>query len=70
MDISQIQDGINKLNREIWLFEQWLQGADQVSLAPVDGVQEKIRQAYRDSIVSRKLELAKFEGLLQQASCA
>ena len=69
MKISQIQDGIDKLQREIWLFEQWLQGADQVSLAPVEGVQDKIRQAYRESIISRKLELAKFESMLQASDC-
>jgi Zn-finger domain-containing protein len=47
----------HKLEREIWLFEQWL-----ISIEGQEGeTQERIRHAYKECITSRKLALAKLQ---------
>lgn len=57
MNNNNKNEHIQKLEREIWLFEQWLSGLEG---QPGD-TQERIRRAYRECITSRKLELAKLE---------
>ena len=55
MNNNNKDDIITKLEREIWLFEQWL-----TSLEGQQGeTQERIRHAYKECITARKLELAK-----------
>jgi len=48
---------IHKLEREIWLFEQWLNGIE----GQEGETQERIRHAYKECITSRKLQLAKLQ---------
>lgn len=48
-----------KLEREIWLFEQWL----SAMAGQTGDTQERIRQAYKECIVHRQLELAKLKEL-------
>jgi hypothetical protein len=65
MEVTKIQlmnnnnndEQIHKLEREIWLFEQWL-----TSIQGQEGeTQTRIRHAYKECITSRKLELAKLQ---------
>lgn len=62
MSRLKMHEGIEKLEREIWLFEQWLSGLDQDKSKPVDSVEGRIRNAYIESIVSRKQAIAELEG--------
>ncbi|MGR6870885.1 hypothetical protein ACU6U9_00935 [Pseudomonas sp. HK3] len=55
MNNNNKNEQIHKLEREIWLFEQWLQSID----GQVGDTQARIRHAYKECITSRKLELAK-----------
>ena len=65
MEVTKIQlmnnnnkdEQIHKLEREIWLFEQWL-----ISIEGQEGdTQTRIRHAYKECITSRKLALAKLQ---------
>lgn len=57
MNSNNNDEHIQKLEREIWLFEQWLVSLDGQS----GDTQDRIRHAYRECITSRKLELAKLQ---------
>ncbi|MFT5592371.1 MAG: peptidoglycan hydrolase CwlO-like protein [Oceanicoccus sp.] len=57
MNNNNKNEQIHKLEREIWLFEQWLQSID----GQVGETQARIRHAYKECITSRKLELAKLQ---------
>jgi peptidoglycan hydrolase CwlO-like protein len=57
MNNNNKNEQIHKLEREIWLFEQWLQSID----GQVGETQTRIRHAYKECITSRKLELAKLQ---------
>lgn len=65
MNNNNNQEQIQKLEREIWLFEQWLSGLS----GQTGDTQERIRHAYKECITSRKLELAKLQsGAMVQQS--
>ncbi len=53
----------SKLNREIWLFEQWLASIEG---QPGD-TQERIRVAYRECIKTRKSELKAIQLAFQKS---
>lgn len=55
MNNNNKDEQIHKLEREIWLFEQWLQSID----GQEGDTQTRIRHAYKECITSRKIELAK-----------
>ena len=55
MNNNNKHEQIHKLEREIWLFEQWLQSID----GQEGDTQTRIRHAYKECITSRKIELAK-----------
>jgi len=57
MNNNNNQEHIQKLEREIWLFEQWLTSLE----GQAGDTQDRIRHAYRECITSRKLELAKLQ---------
>lgn len=57
MNNNKNKDTQLKLEREIWLFEQWLSGM----AGQTGDTQERIRQAYKDCIIHRQLELAKLQ---------
>ncbi|GAA6135027.1 hypothetical protein NBRC116188_18170 [Oceaniserpentilla sp. 4NH20-0058] len=57
MNSNNNDEHIQKLEREIWLFEQWLVSLDGQS----GDTQNRIRHAYRECITARKLELAKLQ---------
>lgn len=57
MNNNNKNEQIHKLEREIWLFEQWLQSID----GQIGETQTRIRHAYKECITSRKLELAKLQ---------
>ena len=59
MNNNNKNEQIHKLEREIWLFEQWLNSIDGQ-----DGdTQARIRHAYKECIASRKLELVKLQAV-------
>jgi len=51
------KDLIAKLEREIWLFEQWLTAIDEQD----SDTQRRIKVAYQECIVSRKAKLDELE---------
>jgi hypothetical protein len=55
MNNNNKDEQIHKLEREIWLFEQWLQSID----GQEGDTQSRIRHAYKECITSRRVELAK-----------
>ena len=55
MNNNNKDEQIHKLEREIWLFEQWLQSID----GQEGDTQTRVRHAYKECITSRKIELAK-----------
>ncbi|NVK36425.1 MAG: hypothetical protein HWE18_00750 [Gammaproteobacteria bacterium] len=57
MNNNNNDEHIHKLEREIWLFEQWLQSME----GQPGETQERIRHAYKECITSRKLELARLQ---------
>jgi len=57
MNNNNNDEHIQKLEREIWLFEQWLSGLD----GQLGDTQDRIRHAYKECITARKLELAKLQ---------
>jgi len=57
MNNNNNDEHIQKLEREIWLFEQWLGGLEGQS----GDTQDRIRHAYKECITARKLELAKLQ---------
>ncbi len=57
MNNNNNNEHIHKLEREIWLFEQWLQSME----GQPGETQERIRHAYKECITSRKLELARLQ---------
>ena len=57
MDNNNNKDLINKLEREIWLFEQWLTAIDEQD----SDTQRRIKVAYQECIVSRKAKLDELE---------
>lgn len=59
MNNNNKDEQIHKLEREIWLFEQWLQSID----GQEGDTQSRIRHAYKECITSRKVELAKLLSL-------
>jgi hypothetical protein len=60
MDNNNNKDLISKLEREIWLFEQWLTAIDNQ-----DGdTQKRIKVAYQECIVARKAKLDELESQL------
>jgi len=48
---------IGKLNREIWLFEQWLTAVDDQA----GETQKRIKVAYQECIASRKAKVFELE---------
>lgn len=57
MNNNNNEEQIHKLEREIWLFEQWLASAEG---QPGD-TQDRIRHAYKECITTRRLKLAKLQ---------
>ncbi len=57
MDNNNNKDLIAKLEREIWLFEQWLTAIDEQD----SDTQKRIKVAYQECIVSRKAKLDELE---------
>lgn len=57
MDNNNNKDLISKLEREIWLFEQWLTAIDEQD----SDTQRRIKVAYQECIVSRKAKLDELE---------
>lgn len=57
MDNNNNKDVIEKLEREIWLFEQWLAAIENQS----GETQKRIKVAYQECISSRKAKLYEIE---------
>jgi hypothetical protein len=53
MDNNNNKELIAKLEREIWLFEQWLAAID----GQVAGTQKRIKVAYQECIASRQAKV-------------
>lgn len=57
MDNNNNNDLIAKLEREIWLFEQWLAAVDEQA----GETQKRIKVAYQECIASRQAQLFELE---------
>jgi len=57
MDNNNNKDVRRKLEREIWLFEQWLNALDDLT----SETQLRIKQAYEECIASRRAKLDRLD---------
>jgi len=57
MNNNNNNEQIDKLEREIWLFQQWLKAIDDQQ----DETQTRIQRAYKECIDARMAKLAELE---------
>ena len=57
MNNNNNNEQIHKLEREIWLFQQWLKAIDDQQ----DETQTRIQRAYKECIDARMAKLAELE---------